>query len=71
MPKQSFLAAALVLLALLSPVLAADVPRHTMLSKEESTQWHGVGRVNILHRNLRSMCTGTLIAPDIVLTAAH
>ncbi|MEM6664438.1 MAG: trypsin-like serine protease [Pseudomonadota bacterium] len=71
MPKQSFLAAALGLLALLSPGLAADVPQHTMLSKAESEPWHGVGRVNILHRNQRSMCTGTLLAPDIVLTAAH
>lgn len=33
--------------------------------------WNAIGRVNIAGRNARSHCTGTLIAPQIVLTAAH
>ncbi|MFY0312488.1 trypsin-like serine peptidase [Leisingera sp. D0M16] len=30
--------------------------------------WEAVGRLNIANRN---MCTGALVAPDLVLTAAH
>jgi protease YdgD len=42
-----------------------------MLDAEASVPWRGVGRVNIGGLNSRSLCTGTLIAPDVVLTAAH
>ncbi|MEM9147542.1 MAG: trypsin-like serine protease [Pseudomonadota bacterium] len=42
-----------------------------MLTAEEHAAWRGVGRVNIASFSERGMCTGTLIAPDIVLTAAH
>lgn len=45
--------------------------RRRMLSAEESVPWRGVGRVNIATFDERGMCTGTLIAPDLVLTAAH
>ncbi|WP_380054422.1 trypsin-like serine peptidase [Falsihalocynthiibacter sp. SS001] len=34
----------------------------------DSRGWEAVGRLNI---NQKSMCTGALIAPDLVLTAAH
>lgn len=33
--------------------------------------WGAIGQVNIATYNMRSMCTGTLIAPRLVLTAAH
>jgi V8-like Glu-specific endopeptidase len=42
-----------------------------MLDAEQSREWRGVGRVNVGGLDTRSLCTGTLIAPDLVLTAAH
>ncbi|MGF1445830.1 MAG: trypsin-like serine peptidase [Pikeienuella sp.] len=42
-----------------------------MLTAEEHKAWKGVGRVNVANFSERGMCTGTLIAPDLVLTAAH
>jgi protease YdgD len=39
-----------------------------LLSLEEARPWAGVGRVNVAGNGF---CTGTLIAPDKVLTAAH
>ncbi|MEP3045741.1 MAG: trypsin-like serine protease [Roseibium sp.] len=33
--------------------------------------WRSIGRVNVAGYRSTSMCTGTLIAPTIVLTAAH
>ena len=41
------------------------------LSEAEHPQWRAIGRVNVGGFNTRSACTGTLIAPDLVLTAAH
>lgn len=53
--------------------LAADAqsPRGTMLTKEQSKPWRAIGRINIAGLSRRGMCTGTLIEPDLVLTAAH
>lgn len=39
-----------------------------MLTGDDSRGWEAVGRLNIAGKN---MCTGALIAPDLVLTAAH
>ena len=39
-----------------------------ILTGDDSRGWEAVGRLNIAGRN---MCTGALIAPDLVLTAAH
>jgi len=33
--------------------------------------WSAVGQVNISGYRIRKMCTGTLVAPDHVITAAH
>lgn len=33
--------------------------------------WHSIGRVNFAGYRTTSTCTGTLVAPKIVLTAAH
>lgn len=43
------------------------------LSIADSTQppWNAIGRVNVAGLSRRTHCTGALIAPDKVLTAAH
>lgn len=33
--------------------------------------WSSIGRINVAGFRSTSMCTGTLVAPDVVLTAAH
>ena len=33
--------------------------------------WSAIGRINVAGYRTKSMCTGTLIAPDLVITAAH
>jgi len=54
------------------PADALDLQRRRMLTGPEHVPWRAVGRVNIEARtNELGMCTGTLIAEDLVLTAAH
>ncbi len=53
------------------PVHAAEIPSNTLLSKEQAKPWRAVGRVNIAGTGRRSLCSGALIEPDLVLTAAH
>ena len=48
--------------------LAEDSTGRRMLGEEEAVPFRGVGRVNVAGTRF---CTGTLIAPDEVLTAAH
>jgi protease YdgD len=58
--------------AALQPAAALELGRLRMLNSAEHVPWRGVGRVNIETSSVsRSMCTGTLIAEDLVLTAAH
>ncbi|WP_252737868.1 serine protease [Citreicella sp. C3M06] len=38
---------------------------------DQQPQWNAVGRVNTGGYSSRGTCTGSLIAPDLVLTAAH
>ncbi len=40
----------------------------TLRTGNDSRGWEAVGRLNLANR---AFCTGTLIAPDLVLTAAH
>ncbi|MXQ06626.1 trypsin-like serine protease [Alphaproteobacteria bacterium GH1-50] len=40
----------------------------TLMTAYEARGWEGVGRLNI---GRSGMCTGALVAPDLVLTAAH
>lgn len=49
-------------------VSAQDLP---VLPASDHAAWQAVGRVNAAGYRKREMCTGTLIAPDKVLTAAH
>jgi protease YdgD len=37
----------------------------------EGSPWNAIGQVNVSSYRTRSECTGTLVAPDLVLTAAH
>lgn len=56
----------LLLMVLLAGAAQADGRR--LLSEVEAQDWRAVGRLNI---EGRGFCTGALIAPDLVLTAAH
>lgn len=37
----------------------------------EGSPWDAVGQVNVSSYRTKSACTGTLVAPNVVLTAAH
>lgn len=45
-----------------------DAPLHTLLTADDTKGWEAVGRLNL---GQSGFCTGTLIAPSLVLTAAH
>lgn len=57
-----------VLAAVCSVQAQEDSGLKTLNSLNGTRGWQGVGRLNI---GRTGFCTGTLIAPDIVLTAAH
>ena len=61
-----WLAGAAVFCAAHGGALAQNWP----ISESARQEWQAVGRVTI-EGNARSLCTGTLIAPDKVVTAAH
>ena len=52
------------------PLLSAakDSPLQSLQTDDQTRGWEAVGRVDI---GGRAFCTGALIAPDLVLTAAH
>ena len=63
------LVAACLLMTPLAPLHAQDSSALFQLTTLDDTKaWQGVGRLNI---GTIGFCTGTLIAPDLVLTAAH
>ena len=60
-------------IALLPCGAGAETPEgdsglQAMMTADDSRGWEAVGRLDIAGR---AFCTGTLIAPDLVLTAAH
>ncbi|MCR9108018.1 trypsin-like serine protease [Marivita sp. XM-24bin2] len=56
------------LLCLATTAAAQGLP---LLPAKDHAAWQAVGRVNAAGYRKREMCSGTLIAPDKVLTAAH
>ncbi|SDI81504.1 V8-like Glu-specific endopeptidase [Salipiger marinus] len=60
--------AALVLCLLAASAGAQDSGLFSMSSREDGRGWEAVGRIEI---GGKAFCTGALIAPDLVLTAAH
>ena len=50
------------------PAPAQDLPA---LPLEDHPRWEAVGRLNTQGYNRRGMCSAALVAPDLVLTAAH
>ena len=52
----------------LATVATAQAAERRMLDAEEALAFHGVGRLNIAGSRF---CTATLIAPDVIVTAAH
>ena len=59
-------------LAIILPVaLPVGAGPMQAIPSQERSQWHAVGRVNTAGFRRLGACTGTLIAPDLVLTAAH
>ena len=60
--------AAFSMLLIASAVQAQDSALRSLDTGEDSKGWTGVGRLNLAGRGF---CTGALIAPNLVLTAAH
>ena len=58
----------LIAFVLTMPVGAEEL---AVLPAEEHANWQAVGRINSAGYRKRDMCSGVLIAPDQVLTAAH
>ncbi len=58
----------LILLMILASEGRAETALRRLMTGDDSRGWQAVGRLNI---GERSFCTGALIAPDLVLTAAH
>lgn len=66
----SIIVSVLASLALLAPPAASDArDGREMLPKTEQEDWLAIGRLNVAPG--KSHCTATVIAPDMVLTAAH
>jgi protease YdgD len=62
------LRAALLIALLPCAALAQDDALTTLLTGDDAAGWEAVGRIDI---DGKGFCTGALIAPDLVLTAAH
>lgn len=58
----------LALLGVALPARAAETGLRTLVTRDDGRGWEAVGRIDIKGGGF---CTGTLIAPDLVLTAAH
>lgn len=63
-----FVTAMVALVALAVPAKAEETPLKMLMTGDDSRGWEAVGRLDIAGT---AFCTGALIAPDLVLTAAH
>jgi V8-like Glu-specific endopeptidase len=55
-----------------APVAPAQItPLPPIIADQDRPVFAAVGRINVSGLRRRILCTGTLIAPDLVLTAAH
>ncbi len=68
MGRMTRLAGAAMLSLMLAPPAAAEGPLRALATGDDGKGWEAVGRINI---GGKGYCTGTLIAPNLVLTAAH
>lgn len=59
---------ALAAILITSPVSAQQTALQRLDTGDDGREWEAVGRLDLAGRGF---CTGTLIAPDLVLTAAH
>ncbi|WP_272001734.1 trypsin-like serine peptidase [Roseovarius sp. ZX-A-9] len=59
---------AFVAILITSPVSAQQTALQRLDTGDDGREWEAVGRLDLAGRGF---CTGTLIAPDLVLTAAH
>ena len=71
MAKPFLVIIALVLGLVLPGLAIAQTDRLPILPADDHAAWQAVGRVNVETHARRGMCSGTLIAPALVLTAAH
>lgn len=69
LPARLLAACLCLLLAASLPAAAETVALRRMLTADDSRGWEAVGRLDIGRG--RAFCTGALVAPDLVLTAAH
>ena len=53
------------------PDVGCEAVRARMIVDADQPPWHVIGRVNFAGIDVRSHCTGTLVADDVVVTAAH
>lgn len=70
MDVMRFVTALCAALMLAAPATAQEEPTglHSLMTYYEARGWEGVGRINI---GRGGMCTGAMISPTVVLTAAH
>ena len=69
MIKPSILATALICLFVGPSVVSAQ--QALKLSPEQQAPWAAVGQLVKGRIGTQSVCTATLVAPDVILTAAH
>ncbi|SEL18608.1 trypsin-like serine peptidase [Roseovarius nanhaiticus] len=68
MSRISLIILALCLGGVAQPALAQEAPLKRLDTGDDGRGWEAVGRLELAGRGF---CTGALIAPDLVLTAAH